>query len=53
MTETVVKALGKEWHEKCFACVECKGQFEDGRYFLRGDSEEPVCVRCEERRLKA
>ncbi|KAH9865749.1 hypothetical protein J1614_009336 [Plenodomus biglobosus] len=51
--DTVVKALGAEWHMGCFCCVECKGPFEDGRYFLRGDSQDPVCVRCEEMRLKA
>jgi hypothetical protein len=32
---------------------ECSGPFEDGRYFLRGESQDPVCVKCEERRLKA
>lgn len=32
---------------------ECKGPFQDGRYFLRGESQDPVCVKCEERRLKA
>ena len=32
---------------------ECGGEFEDGRYFLRGESDDPVCVKCEERRLKA
>lgn len=32
---------------------ECNGEFEDGRYFLRGESQDPVCVKCEERRLKA
>ena len=32
---------------------ECGGGFEDGRFFTRGDDEKPVCVRCEERRLKA
>ncbi|KAK8196548.1 hypothetical protein M8818_006713 [Zalaria obscura] len=53
VTELVVKALGAEWHQECFCCVECGGQFDDGRYFLRGDSEDPVCVRCEDRRLKA
>jgi hypothetical protein len=31
---------------------ECGGDFENGQYFLRGDDETPVCVRCEERRLK-
>ncbi|KAI9782945.1 MAG: hypothetical protein M1839_004420 [Geoglossum umbratile] len=55
VTDMVVKALGAEWHTECFCCVECGGQFEDGRYFLRSGAkdEEPVCVRCEERRLKA
>ncbi|KAF2789955.1 hypothetical protein K505DRAFT_252231 [Melanomma pulvis-pyrius CBS 109.77] len=53
VTDTVVKALGAEWHMACFCCMECSGPFEDGRYFLRGDSMDPVCVRCEERRLKA
>ena len=32
---------------------ECGGQFDDGRFFTRGDEEKPVCVACEERRLKA
>ncbi|KAF2255885.1 hypothetical protein BU26DRAFT_10361 [Trematosphaeria pertusa] len=53
VTDTVVKAMGAEWHAGCFCCVECSGPFEDGRYFLRGDSQDPVCVKCEERRLKA
>ncbi|KAI9827538.1 MAG: hypothetical protein M1832_004888 [Thelocarpon impressellum] len=53
VTDQVVTALGAEWHAECFCCVECHGDFDDGRYFLRGDEEEPVCVRCEERRLKA
>ncbi|EMD91657.1 hypothetical protein COCC4DRAFT_57324 [Bipolaris maydis ATCC 48331] len=53
VTDTVVKALGAEWHTNCFVCVICSGPFEDGRYFLRGDTQDPVCVRCEERRLKA
>ncbi|KAF2189650.1 hypothetical protein K469DRAFT_736930 [Zopfia rhizophila CBS 207.26] len=53
VTDTVVKALGAEWHVNCFCCMECSGSFDDGRYFLRGDSQDPVCVKCEERRLKA
>lgn len=32
---------------------ECGGPFEDGRFFTRGNEEVPVCVKCEERRLKA
>ncbi|PSN72709.1 hypothetical protein BS50DRAFT_165932 [Corynespora cassiicola Philippines] len=91
VVDTVVKALGAEWHMECFCCMvvvpplcylppftsfflnlrcffreqailerfadldvqECSGPFEDGRYFLRGETQDPVCVRCEERRLKA
>ncbi|KAF2717742.1 hypothetical protein K431DRAFT_315496 [Polychaeton citri CBS 116435] len=53
VTDVVVKALGSDWHSSCFCCMECNGEFQDGRYFLRGDSQDPVCVRCEERRLKA
>ncbi|KAF2094576.1 hypothetical protein NA57DRAFT_46487 [Rhizodiscina lignyota] len=55
VVDTVVKALGAEWHEGCFVCAECGGGFRDGRYFLRqGDrGQDPYCVRCEERRLKA
>ena len=48
-----VQALGGEWHERCFCCLECGGGFQDGRFFTRGDCEKPVCVGCEERRLKA
>lgn len=32
---------------------ECGGPFEDGRFFTRNNDEVPVCVKCEERRLKA
>jgi len=75
VTETVVKALGGEWHEECFCCTvctpplltlipptdtkgrkqECNSTFNDGRFFVRGTEgrEVPVCVACEERRLKA
>ncbi|WPG99676.1 Hypothetical protein R9X50_00249500 [Acrodontium crateriforme] len=53
VTDVVVKALGWEWHESCFSCVECDGDFHGGQYFLRGDTQDPVCVKCEEKRLKA
>ncbi|KAL9039782.1 MAG: hypothetical protein Q9214_004736 [Letrouitia sp. 1 TL-2023] len=49
----VVRALGGEWHEECFCCKECGGPFEDGKFFTRDGEENPVCVSCEERRLKA
>jgi hypothetical protein len=41
------------WETNANQTQECKGPFDDGRYFLRGDSQDPVCVKCEERRLKA
>ncbi|KAF2159089.1 hypothetical protein M409DRAFT_71218 [Zasmidium cellare ATCC 36951] len=53
VTDVVVKALGTDWHSECFVCTECNGEFVDGRYFLRGESKDPVCVKCEEKRLKA
>ena len=68
ITDLVMSALGKEWHEECFKCKvmpplppnltlltrqECGDKFSDGRFFTRGEDEIPVCVRCEERRLKA
>ncbi|KAL8736269.1 MAG: hypothetical protein Q9166_000424 [cf. Caloplaca sp. 2 TL-2023] len=67
VVDLVVRALGGEWHESCFCCKknptmytdevyliqECDGSFEDGRFFTRGDEEMPVCVKCEEKRLKA
>ncbi|QIX01694.1 hypothetical protein AMS68_007211 [Peltaster fructicola] len=41
--DVVVKALGADWHSECFRCQECNGDFGDGRYFLRGASQDPVC----------
>ncbi|KAL6717963.1 hypothetical protein ACLMJK_004048 [Lecanora helva] len=53
VVEGGVVALGGEWHSDCFCCTECGDQFEDGRFFTRGEETKPVCVGCEERRLKA
>jgi hypothetical protein len=31
-----VEALGGQWHETCFVCFECQGDFgEEGRFYLR------------------
>ncbi|MCJ1441298.1 MAG: hypothetical protein MMC23_001784 [Stictis urceolatum] len=52
----VVNAMEREWHEGCFVCCACGGDFGDGRFFVNQNGELrglPVCVRCEERRLKA
>ncbi|KAF4556916.1 LIM domain-containing protein 2 [Elsinoe fawcettii] len=53
ITDLVVNALEYDWHSHCFCCAECGGGFDDGQYFLRGDSTDPVCIWCEDRRLKA
>ncbi|TID21776.1 hypothetical protein E2P81_ATG05045 [Venturia nashicola] len=54
VTDTVVKALGAEWHEDCFCCTGCNGRFTDGRFFVRQPGgQEPYCPNCEEKRLKA
>lgn len=53
VVEGGVSALGAEWHAECFCCVECGSQFEDGKFFTREIDEKPVCVACEESRLKA
>jgi paxillin len=51
--DVVMKAMGLEWHEGCFVCCQCGGGFGDGRFFVREGEGLPVCVGCEERRLKA
>ncbi|KAF1817343.1 hypothetical protein P152DRAFT_504624 [Eremomyces bilateralis CBS 781.70] len=52
VTDMVINALGAEWHNDCFCCMECNAPFPDGRFFVRSDGTEPICVGCEERRLK-
>ena len=32
---------------------DCGGKFKDGRFFTRGEGNCPICVQCEEKRLKA
>lgn len=53
ITDMVINALGKEWHENCFCCRKCGSQFDNGRFFTHAESDIPICVKCEERRLKA
>lgn len=36
LNEMTVEALGGKWHEACFVCCECGGDFgEEGRFFVR------------------
>jgi LIM domain len=48
LDEGSVQALGGDWHEQCFKCFECVGDFGDeGRFYLR---EVEVEVTAKERR---
>ena len=51
----VVQALGGEWHDKCFRCVKCKGDFPDGSFFPKqvGGETTVTCTTCMEMELKA
>lgn len=51
----VVQALGGEWHDKCFRCITCKGDFPDGSFFPKqvGDETTVTCTKCMEMELKA
>jgi hypothetical protein len=43
LEEVTVEALGGKWHESCFKCFECEGDFGDGgRFFVRDVSVEPT-----------
>jgi LIM domain len=68
LDEVVVTALGGQWHDKCFVCHECGGDFgPDGRFFVKegepkrsakgriigGPAQLAVCEPCEAIRLKA
>lgn len=68
LEDTVITALGGQWHDKCFVCNECNGSFgAEGRFFVRqgkprftargrqigGPVELAVCEACEAKRLKA
>jgi hypothetical protein len=50
-----IQALGGEFHDKCFRCVTCKGDFPDGAFFPKevGNETVVVCTTCMERELKA
>ena len=52
-----IRALGAEWHEKCFLCATCGGGFDDGQVFPRGKNAAGemvvLCTGCRQRELKA
>ena len=36
LNEVTIEALGGKWHDACFVCCECGGDFgDDGRFFVR------------------
>lgn len=51
----VVQAMGGEWHDKCFRCITCKGDFPDGCFFPKevGNVTVVMCTKCMEKELKA
>lgn len=50
-----VLAMDGEWHDKCFRCANCKGDFPDGSFFPKevGGATIVVCRPCMEMELKA
>jgi hypothetical protein len=50
-----VQAMDGEWHDRCFRCATCKGDFPDGCFFPKEVGEETVvvCTKCMECELKA
>ena len=50
-----IQAMGGEWHDKCFRCATCKGDFPDGSFFPKEVGKETVvvCTKCMEVELKA
>jgi hypothetical protein len=50
-----IQAMGGEWHDKCFRCITCRGDFPDGSFFPKEVNNETVvvCTKCMEMELKA
>lgn len=50
-----IQAMGGEFHDKCFRCITCRGDFPDGAFFPKEVGNETVvmCTKCMERELKA
>ncbi|KAI1004288.1 hypothetical protein K3495_g3920 [Podosphaera aphanis] len=50
-----VRALGEEWHERCFRCAVCENRFDDGVFYPKQTPHgvTMMCIQCIERELKA
>jgi len=44
IVDSVLKALDKKWHKKCFVCTTCKNSFTGGSFFVR--EGKPYCASC-------
>jgi len=45
ITDRALKAFEKQWHVKCFVCVECKTTFEGAKNFYSVEGS-PICAPC-------
>lgn len=50
MVGDIINAIGKQWHEDCFVCKDCKNPFLNGMFFLKDSN--PFCEQCYSIQLK-
>ncbi|EGG01555.1 uncharacterized protein MELLADRAFT_117772 [Melampsora larici-populina 98AG31] len=50
MVGDIINAMGKQWHEDCFVCKDCKKPFLNGMFFLFQSN--PFCEPCYSVQLK-
>ena len=46
-----IQALGGEWHDHCFRCVECEGGFDDGQIFPKETESGCMVIMCTDCRM--